>query len=90
MIRAVGANRAKERASFVREGIDSLVVNNQLHLQPISTQTKNQNLHSVPGAYSKHTWFSCVVYNDSLAGYSSYVTRAGLGRVGLAESGYSR
>jgi hypothetical protein len=65
MIRAVGANRANDRISFVREGIDSLPVTNRTPIADDFYRDQQFQAFSVSGRYTKHTGFACALTNDS-------------------------
>jgi hypothetical protein len=66
MIRAVGANRANERISLVREGIDSLPVTNRTPIAADFYRDQESEPAAIPGRYSKHTGFACALTNHLL------------------------
>jgi hypothetical protein len=64
MIRAVGANRANDRASFVREGIDILLVTNRTpHAADVYTDQESEPA-AFPEGTPKHTGFLRTLNND--------------------------
>jgi hypothetical protein len=83
MIRAVGANNANDRISFVRDDIDNLLVTNRTPRAADFYTDQGSRTCGVPLGYSQTYRFWCTLNNVFNENISAWLTMGGLKGKGI-------